>query len=172
MKIFINIPVLRSWHVSCHVFLSLSVDEMSQRTPCCLVDLKAVKVGQWKCKKKTNHLWVRRAKITAHNDKRVMSVFCFFRFHCQNLWLSIKASAQINELFILRLFPSFSFWLTINKYSFIHFLSHPFVLPTLLSFPSSLKAIHRENFSFTHIHNTSRMCYKKKIVIYCISFRN
>lgn len=89
--------------------------------------------------------------------RRVMSnFFCFLPFPKQrNLWLSLERREQINELFILRLFPSFSFWLTINTYSFISFLSYPFVL----HFPPTVRAVH-----------TEWMCYKGKLLFIAFHF--
>lgn len=82
--------------------------------------------------------------------------FCFLPFPKQrNLWLSLERREQINELFILRLFPSFSFWLTINTYSFISFLSYPFVL----HFPPTVRAVH-----------TEWMCYKGKLLFIAFHF--
>lgn len=104
-------------------------------------------------------------------------LYFFITKATQNLSHSIKTSAQINELFILRLFPPFSFWLTINTYSFIYFPSykyHSFSKTLLFSAfsPFSHWKLFIEGFFISHTGNRSRMCYKRKIVIYCISFRN
>lgn len=101
----------------------------------------------------------RGEKITAHSDEHFYFPFSRAKF------MACNEGPRINELFTLRLFPSFSFWLTINTYSFISsFHIH------------SRSRSAQQHTGWKHIHTTpperSGCVIKGKIVIYCISFRN